>query len=74
MAETKNDGGTIVIRIIILLIPMINVIAALLWAASPDEGTRKFGKIAILILLLIVLMSFLFGVYGLFSLKGTLFA
>ena len=67
----RRDGGEIIFRILVLLIPVINVIAAFLWAfGGQSEETRRFGKIVLVVMILGLMGALFFGLYGLVMIRG----
>ena len=71
--EDDKSRGLDLGRIFLLLIPIVNVAAAMVWAfASGDRGTRTFGKIAFAILSLITGWAVYFGISGVQELLSSL--
>jgi ethanolamine transporter EutH len=67
----RLDGGDIIFRILVLLIPVVNVIAGFLWAfGGQTEETRRFGKIVLVVMILGLMGAIFFGLYGMVLLRG----
>ncbi len=61
-------------RLILLGIPVLNVIAALLWTyAGKDDETRAFGKAALLVIILFALLTLVLGLTAFTFLSTRLF-
>jgi len=65
------NAGVVFLRVIVLCIPVVNVMVALVWGfSSEDEETRRWGRVALLVMMGLTVAAILFGVYGIFSLKS----
>jgi len=71
--EDDKSRGIDLGRIFLLLIPIVNVAMAMVWAfGSGDRSTRTFGKIALAILTLLTGWAVYFGVSGVQELISSL--
>jgi len=67
----RLDGGDIIFRILVLLIPVVNVIAGFLWAfGGRTEETRRFGKTVLVVMILGLMGAVFFGLYGMVVLRS----
>ena len=78
MSDNNSNGSskfTIFLkRLIIFGIPVVNVIAALLWAyTGRDEETRGFGRAALLVIILFAVITLISGLLAFTFLSSRLF-
>ncbi len=78
MSDDKHEKTayftTFLKRLILLGIPVINVIAALLWTyAGKDDESRAFGRASLLVIILFALLTLILGLAAFTFLSSRLF-